>query len=195
MKSRALRSFKMRPHHLLCANGFEGKGYSSAFVAGFAEIVAHLRRPGGAQTPLHIVQEADDICHPCPYRQGTGCATQEKITRLDQAHGRALGLKAGHVLTWQEAQQRLVERVSETVFEEICHGCEWQKEGICLQALRRLRQTWDTQDQQEGQVQHDQTWNTQEEHGKQEGLGQQRQQAKQEQQGKQAEQEQQGCVL
>ena len=102
---------KFRPHHFLCALGFEGKGYSSGFIANMSGIVdGQLRGPQGDETVIEVVRDADAICAPCPQRIGAGCAKQDRITALDDAHADALRLTGGDRLTWGEAQVPRSER-------------------------------------------------------------------------------------
>lgn len=77
---------RFRPHHFLCALGFQGKGYSDAFTANMSAIVHdRLRAENGGKTRIEVIGAADDICQPCPKRRGTLCTSQTKITRLDAA--------------------------------------------------------------------------------------------------------------
>jgi hypothetical protein len=132
---------KFRPHHFLCTIGFEGKGYSSEFTANMAAIANSLRERGplGDATWIEVTRTADSICLPCPHKRGDGCQTAEKIKTLDDAHAKALGLQAGDVLSWAEAKQRVLERISVEKHREICAPCSWLSSGVCEKALRSLR--------------------------------------------------------
>ena len=130
---------QFRPHHFLCANGFEGKGYSPDFVYNFADIVAELRGPQGDQVLLQVVTGADDICQPCPHRREKSCTKQALIESLDQRHLEALRLTEKQVLSWGHVKERIKSYVSDSVFDSMCRGCGWQSEGMCLKALQQLR--------------------------------------------------------
>lgn len=134
-----MKPLKYRPHHFLCTIGFQGKGYSPSFVENFQAIADHLRGPAGEETPIEVVRETDSICHPCPNRTGTTCTSEAKIRALDQAHQHMLGLKVGEILTWAEAQERIVERVDDEGFDRACAPCAWKALGVCESALRELR--------------------------------------------------------
>ena len=129
-------SIKFRPHHFLCALGFEGKGYAPGFVANFAAIVAQLQ--DNDSTVIEVVGQADDICQPCPHRRGTRCASQEKINQLDQGHARVLTLQPGDQLTWREAKDRIKQHMSLNRFHQVCAGCEWKSLGVCEKQLTAL---------------------------------------------------------
>ncbi|PCD77267.1 DUF1284 domain-containing protein [Pseudothioclava arenosa] len=130
---------QFRPHHFLCALGFEGKGYSEEFTANMATLVeGALRVPGGERVLIEVIAGADTICAPCPSRRGRDCANNHKIARLDAAHARALGVSPGDRLSWGEALARM-QALSEDALQEICAPCQWLQLGMCEAALARLK--------------------------------------------------------
>lgn len=130
---------RLRPHHLLCALGYRGLGYSDGFTANMTALVKQgLHAPGGGALPIEVVGEADAICAPCPKRRGTGCTAQHRIAALDRAHAEALDIAAGDRLTWDEARARIRARVVPDDLDRICAGCEWLPLGLCKAALRDL---------------------------------------------------------
>ena len=130
-----------RPHHFLCALGYQGKGYSDGFTANMSRIVVDtLRAPGGDDTVIAVTGATDDICAPCPKRRNQLCTEQEKISALDARHARALGIFVGTEMTWGEAKRRIVKRVPPGSLETLCQGCQWLELGLCEQALRTLHE-------------------------------------------------------
>ena len=130
---------RYRPHHFLCSLGFQGKGYSDAFTANMAAIVmGRLRAPQGDDVLIEVVPATDDICAPCPKRQGSLCAVQPKIDALDTAHAAALSLSPGDRITWRQAQARIRENVAPGALAMLCKGCDWLPYGICETALAAL---------------------------------------------------------
>ncbi|MBX3709185.1 MAG: DUF1284 domain-containing protein [Gammaproteobacteria bacterium] len=130
--------FNFRPHHFLCALCFQGRGYSSAFIANFTSIMETLNLIEGNHTVIHIVSHTDSICDPCPNRMRNTCTTEEKITVLDRSHATALDIKAGESMTWGEAKNRIAEKISLEKFHQICATCNWKKYGICENALTKF---------------------------------------------------------
>ena len=53
---------KLRPHHLLCTQGYSGKGYSEEFVEHMNEVVAMLRRE--EPTLIDLTFSTDTYLHP-----------------------------------------------------------------------------------------------------------------------------------
>lgn len=130
---------RFRPHHFLCALGFEGKGYSAEFTANMASIVMdRLRAPCGDAVEITVQGEADDICAPCPSRRGTGCESAARIAQLDAAHGAALGLEPGDRISWGAAQAQM-RTLPEGALSQICAPCQWLQYGMCAAALKRLK--------------------------------------------------------
>lgn len=101
--------------------------------------MSSLNSTDGDNTPIHVVAETDSICAPCPSRREHLCATQEKIDVLDHAHAAALNIKAGDVLTWKEAKEKIAANISLDTFHEICATCEWKQYGICEGVVRDLQ--------------------------------------------------------
>ncbi|RYZ78407.1 MAG: DUF1284 domain-containing protein [Proteobacteria bacterium] len=60
---------KFRPHHFLCAVGFQGKGYSPEFVENFKTIKSVLDSTHGDQVMIEVIERTDSICAPCPSRR------------------------------------------------------------------------------------------------------------------------------
>lgn len=130
---------RLRPHHLLCALGFEGEGYSSDFVANMSRIVmGQLRAEGGDDTPIKLTGYADDICAPCPKRVGRLCKSQQRIALIDRSHAQALKLKPREEMTWGQAKDRIRANVQPGTLEQLCLGCKWLELGLCEAALERL---------------------------------------------------------
>jgi uncharacterized protein len=127
-----------RPHHFLCTLCFQGKGYSPTFVENYQKIVEQLNSATGDLTPISIIAHTDSICAPCPHKQNTQCASQEKITRLDNAHAEALGIKTGDIIYWGEAKKLIAEKITLEQFHQMCGACSWKNLGICEQVLRNF---------------------------------------------------------
>jgi hypothetical protein len=131
-------SVTFRPHHFLCALGFQGKGYSDAFTTNMAGIVAQLRAPGGGEVEITVRYHADSICAPCPHKRGLSCEKADKITGLDTRHACALSLVDGQSVTWAAAQARILAKVPPGSLAQLCEGCQWLELGLCAAALSEL---------------------------------------------------------
>jgi len=133
------KSITFRPHHFLCALGYQGKGYDDAFTENMDSIVADgLHQDDGENTLITVTRQADIICGPCPHRRGQGCASQEQINKLDTRHAERLNLVDGETLSWGEAKERISLKVKKGDLSSLCKGCQWLELGLCEDALSSL---------------------------------------------------------
>ena len=135
-----MTQIKFRPHHFLCTIAFQGKGYSPEFVDNYTQICEQLNADQGDCVQIQVVNQTDSICCACPDKHGELCRTQSRVEALDNQHAQVLNLKAGMALSWGEAKRQIAEKIDEKVFDSICQGCSWKDLGICLTALKRLRE-------------------------------------------------------
>ena len=126
---------KFRPHHFLCAFCFQGKGYSADFVENLQQIIKILPL---SNTEIEVVDGIDSICNFCPKCHNQECDTQQKVTKLDKLHAKALGIKNGDVLTWPRAEQLIHAKINKTNFHNICSSCSWYESGLCENKLNDL---------------------------------------------------------
>ena len=61
---------RLRPHHLLCTQGYSGKGYDENFVLNMTLITDRMRTDPDLK--VQIVFSTDDICRFCPRKRGEG---------------------------------------------------------------------------------------------------------------------------
>lgn len=126
----------LRPHHVLCAIGWRGRGYSPEFTENMDAIVrGRLQR--NPLTEVIFTGTADSICAPCPWRRGIGCEAGARIAGLDARHASALGIRPGQRMSWAAAQARAAARVRPADLTRICAGCQWI--ALCQPALAGLQ--------------------------------------------------------
>lgn len=117
---------KLRPHHGLCLNYFEGKGYSSDFERHMQEVSDLLKK----DTKICIADGADEICSACPNLQNGKCVSAEIVDHHDQAVLKKCGLEKGEELTYGEFQELVRGRILlPKKRREICGDCQWS--SIC----------------------------------------------------------------
>ena len=130
------KAVEFRPHHFLCTLGFQGEGYSSDFVRNYKEIVSKISQE---DTMIEVVGGMDSICAPCPNNiDGILCTSQAHISKLDQNHLSALGLKIGDKISWNDAKKLIKSKVQPQDLKILCAGCEWYDYGMCTSSLERL---------------------------------------------------------
>lgn len=124
---------KIRAHHLLCLQGYQGYGYSDRFQANLEEVIALIAAVPDLE--IEVVAENDVICSYCPHAGENGCRkdddSAESIRLMDLKVLQKLGIKKG---TRDKAQNlfKLTETKLKTGFkgQEICGDCQWKEK--CL---------------------------------------------------------------
>jgi hypothetical protein len=129
---------KIRAHHLLCLQGYQGYGYSDDFKANLERIRKLINRTPDLE--MEVTAENDIICNCCPYWAETGCAKDEDsaadIRSMDLTILSRLKLTQG----MKEKAQTLI-MSTRTVFgtrldvQEICGDCQWQEKCLWFQKL------------------------------------------------------------
>ena len=121
-----MNSLNLRPHHALCAQFFEGKGYSEAFVAHMYGVLKELEC-GAAVT---LVDGCDAICAGCPNERDGACETDEKVRAIDRRAIEAMGVRFGDTLPWRDLSALAKDRIIAVgKLKDVCRDCEWI--GVC----------------------------------------------------------------
>lgn len=123
---------RLRPHHLLCTQGYSGKGYSSGFVENMDRIVDRLRNVPG--TRIDLVFSDDSLCSACPelkeYSGCRRCRSQDKVDRFDKKTVEYFGLEE-KTYVYRELIEQIDQAVTGDMLEDICKGCSWYEISAC----------------------------------------------------------------
>ncbi|SHH15297.1 DUF1284 domain-containing protein [Tepidibacter thalassicus] len=124
----------LRAHHLLCIQGYQGKGYNDEFVNNMTKITNTLKN--NINTKIKIISKTDFICSKCPNNIGNGlCKSEIKVNSLDTKTIKLLELKENKTYTYKEILNTIKEKLTLEKFEYICKNCEWFKYGYCKKGL------------------------------------------------------------
>lgn len=124
----------LRPHHGLCLQFFEGKGYSDGFTAHMGQVKAFLE--AGAR--ITVTEADDEICSRCPNRKGHGCISDEKVRSYDRKVLEICGLAGGEQMTWEVFRELVKEKIIHGAGRAlVCPDCQWQE--ICEEKEREIR--------------------------------------------------------
>jgi hypothetical protein len=114
---------KLRPHHLLCTQGFRGNGYDEAFIANMTEIVNFLRSEESAE--IEIVFGADSICEKCPNLLSSSiCSSEERVRRFDRKVTEYFKIEEKSYI-YSEITARINKQITAEIAEDICAECSW----------------------------------------------------------------------
>ncbi|MDE6781753.1 MAG: DUF1284 domain-containing protein [Ruminococcus sp.] len=111
-----MSEYRIRPHHGLCVNFFEGKGYSRDFTDNMTAVIKLL----DSENPIvEITTEHDIICQCCPC---TGC--HDKALTYDLKVIEICGL-SGEV-RWKDLRKVVSEKIIHSGrLKEVCGNCQW----------------------------------------------------------------------
>lgn len=123
---------QLRPHHLLCTQGYSGNGYSQDFVHNMNFIVSKLK---DKSTNIELVFHNDSICESCPNLQDMKCnPTEDKVREMDSKVIKHFHLKE-KIYNYQDLIKIINSRMTPEIMEEICGTCSWYPISNCRQAI------------------------------------------------------------
>ena len=128
---------KLRPHHLLCTQGYQGKGYSEEFVENMNLVTEYLRREEPVK--IHLTFSTDDLCAHCPHMLGENlCQTDENVKRFDQKVTSCFNLEEKEYI-YQEITAEIRNKITPEMLADICDGCNWYPVSACREKILKDR--------------------------------------------------------
>lgn len=128
-RGQQIKPILLRPHHLLCTQGYSGKGYDAAFVAHMDMIVHRLRTE--EKTPIRLVFSTDELCSHCPNKLGEDCcSTNEKVKAFDAKTVECFHLEE-KVYIYQDLVKEIQKNATPEMMDYICSQCEWAPISAC----------------------------------------------------------------
>ena len=119
---------KIRAHHLLCIQGFQGYGYSEEFTKNLSKIIRSLK--SFSNQKIEIITECDIICSYCPYNIDEIChkdkESYEKIKEMDAKVLEKLEIPDKSTFKANEIFSITNKRLTGFDLEEICGDCSWK---------------------------------------------------------------------
>lgn len=130
---------KIRAHHLLCMQGFQGYGYSEDFSKNMAEIIEILQN--FPKHKIEIIAGTDVICAFCPYDINGSCQenheSNNRIMSMDVKVLKKLGISSGSIFEAEEIFNITNKKLKTHLdVEDICGNCRWSKK--CLWYLKKF---------------------------------------------------------
>lgn len=129
---------KLRGHHLLCLQGFQGYGYDEDFVENMCEI-NRLRKL--EDTSIKVVNSPDDICKACPNLVDNKCIddkNNDKIIAMDNV----VLSKIDSDKTYNSIDLfNEISQIFNTLesMEESCLNCSWWEQCLFVKKLENNR--------------------------------------------------------
>lgn len=134
-----MKQLKLRPHHLICTLGYEGKGYSDSFAQHMDQIVTCLCTE--KDLSIQIVNTTDDICAACPNKISENlCAKEKDIKAHDKRVFDALQLKA-KTYPYETLKACIRKKITAEKLCEICGECMWLPLTQCRKLVLNFLQS------------------------------------------------------
>ena len=128
---------KLRPHHLLCTQGYRGKGYDEDFTENMTAVTAYLRNNDNAV--IEIVFSTDDICNKCPQMIGEDlCKSNEKVKRFDKKVVEYFGIEEKSYV-YQDIIHEINRKMTSSMMDDICGDCEWYPVSDCRNSILNVK--------------------------------------------------------
>ncbi|MCR3757497.1 DUF1284 domain-containing protein [Clostridium felsineum] len=125
---------RLRPHHIMCFQGYEGKGYSKDFIENMDKIYEQLEE----KSKVKIVFSTDDVCRKCPNKKLENiCETNDKVLSIDSKVIKYLMLEE-RVYTYKDLIVRLKTNINEEIMQDICGRCAWYTNSKCKNNILNL---------------------------------------------------------
>mgnify|MGYP003968804699 CR=1 FL=1 len=132
-------TYSIRAHHLLCMQGFQGKGYSKAFSENFTKVLDQINQaPNSIQ--LKLTKNIDELCMACPHKQDDVCmkddTANERMQAMDQATLDGIDLPEDFTGTAESLfAQANTKLTTKDDVQKICACCEWTSDCLWYQRL------------------------------------------------------------
>jgi len=134
----ALNLPRIRAHHLLCIQGFQGYGYSRNFAANMSQVIKDLN--SNPDMEVEVIDECDVICSQCPHNKEEICQKNPdsalKAKDIDNRVLKKLGLKngiSGRARDYFSLVNKNLKNVLDV--QDVCGDCDWKEK--CLWFISR----------------------------------------------------------
>ncbi|WP_373600439.1 DUF1284 domain-containing protein [Paraclostridium bifermentans] len=124
---------KLRPHHLMCTQGYSGKGYNEEFIQNMDKVTYELRT--NKDCVIELVFSTDDICKACPSMIGVNlCETNEKVKNIDEKVIKYFNLEEKEY-NYNDIVNYIKSNITPNMMDDICGKCNWYKMSKCKKVI------------------------------------------------------------
>ena len=120
---------RIRAHHLLCLQGFQGYGYNLEFIRHLEKIITFFN--SYPDSKLQIVQKTDVICSYCPHESKGFCNRDTGIGKIDILVIERTSIDFNKIYSFEEVQKLVNEDLNHQDIMDICGKCSW-KDKCCF---------------------------------------------------------------
>lgn len=122
---------KLRPHHLLCTQGYSGKGYSREFVENMTEIVKSIKNE---KVQVQLIFSEDDICSKCPNLSENNICKSDTVNIIDNKVIKYFELEE-KIYEYEYLIRYIKSHITKEIMDDICRNCEWYSISKCKKRM------------------------------------------------------------
>ena len=122
---------KLRPHHLLCTQGYSGKGYSREFVENMTEIVKSIKNE---KVQVQLIFSEDDICSKCPNLSENNICKSDTVNIIDNKVIKYFELEE-KIYEYESLIRYIKSHITKEIMDDICRNCEWYSISECKKRM------------------------------------------------------------
>ena len=122
---------KLRPHHLLCTQGYSGKGYSKEFVENMTEIVELIKKENAQ---VQLIFSEDDICSKCANLAENNICKSDTVNIIDKKVIKYFKLEE-KVYEYDSLLKYIKSHITKEIMDDICDNCEWYSISKCKKRI------------------------------------------------------------
>ena len=128
---------KIRAHHLLCMQGFQGYGYSDDFITNMEQVIKDINT--FPEKEIEIISDCDIICSRCPYNRNEVCKkdsdSAEKFKDTDMKTLKKLGLTENKKIKSKDIASLVKAKFKKSDIEDICGDCDWSEKCLLVNPI------------------------------------------------------------
>jgi len=128
----------LRPHHLLCIQGYKGHNYNDIQKHNW-KIITNLLKTN-SETDIFFVNGKDDLCLNCPAQMSlTKFRCNEKnVAELDKKVKNLIGIEEGKKYLYHRLFKKINEIMTPEKHEALCKDCVWWQKGLCKDTFKKF---------------------------------------------------------
>ncbi len=117
---------KIRAHHLLCIQGFQGLGYSKEFVENMNNVIEFLK--SSPDQKIQITADCDVLCAYCPHNIQGKCVqssdSNKNVMQMDFDVLKTIDLDLDTTIKAIDAFQHVKKNINSVNIYKICRSCK-----------------------------------------------------------------------
>ncbi|MCI1272972.1 MAG: DUF1284 domain-containing protein [Clostridiaceae bacterium] len=126
----------IRPHHMLCTEGYKGFNYNKESKLNWTNLISALKEDPTQN--VKITLNEDSFCLECQ-NSATNKGTCDKnfVQNLDKKIKELLNIEDGEIYPFNTLRTKLLNIMTKEKHHGICKDCGWLKWGLCKDTFEK----------------------------------------------------------